>query len=185
MNWISVIEAIILYLLVMFVFSRLFVPHMGFWKDSLPAKIPKSMEREISSLKKRHKTPLLFAKAAYSLLAQKYKGSHVFTFFRWDLLFSRDLFKLWSRKGYLPCNQQNWLYRIFLVRSGLFSDDQIMMGYTPIYLQIHQYVRIKIGGKWIYVDLWASQCGVPFGSRANFFTIAFIEKHLYGRAKVI
>lgn len=185
MNWTAVIEIVVLYLLVMFVFSRLFVPHLGFWKEPLPKSVPKSLGKSVASLKRKHKTKLAFAKAAYDIIASKYKGSHVFTFFRWDLLFTRDLDVLWSRVGYLPCHQQNLLYRIFLVSSGVFSDDDFRLRHTPIYLQIHQYVQVRIGGKWVDVDLWASQCGIPFGKRASFFTIALIERHLYGRAKVI
>jgi hypothetical protein len=185
MGWIAVLEVIILYLIVMFVLSRLFVPHLGFWKEPLPLQIPGELSRTIVRMRKNHKPPLSFAKAAYSLLSQKYEGSHIFTFFRWDLLFTRDVNVLWSRRGYLPCHQQNLLYRIFLVKSGLFSDEDFRLRHTPIYLQIHQYVQVKIGRKWIDVDLWASQCGIPFGRRANFFTIALIEKHLYGRAKLI
>ncbi len=182
---IRILEALMIYMLVIFVFSRLFVPHLGFRKEPLPRVIPKSMEKEIGRLKKRYKSPLDFAKAAYDVISRKYEGSHIFAYYRWDLVFSRNLGKLWSRKGYLPCNQQNLIYRVFLVKSGLLSDDQIRLRHTPIYAMVHQYVQISCKGNWIDVDLWASQCGIPFGKRANLFTIAFIEKHLYGRAKVI
>jgi len=182
---VRLIEFAILYFLVIFLFSRLFVPHLGFRKEQLPKVIPKDMEKEIKKLKRSCRSPLDFAKSAYSLISRKYEGSHVFAYYRWDLLFSRDIGKLWSRKGYLPCNQQNLIYRVFLVKSGFFSDGQIRLRHTPIYALIHQYLQLNYRGKLIDVDLWASQCGIPFGSRANFFTIAFIEKHLYGRAKVI
>jgi len=184
MLYIRLIEAFILYLIVVFLFSRLFVPHLGFRKEPLPKKIPKGLLSTISSLKRKNSTKLSFAKAAYDLISTKYEGSHVLTFFHFNLLFSRDLNFLWNLKSYLPCHQQNLLYRIMLVKSGLFSEDDIRIRHTAIYGMIHQYVQIRLN-KWTDVDLWARQCGIPFGSRANFFTIAFIEKHLYGRAKVI
>ncbi len=184
MLYIRLIEVFILYLVIVFIFSRLFVPHLGFRKEPLPKKIPKSLLNTIAKLKRKNKTPLSFAKAAYDLISTKYEGSHVMTFFRFDLLFTRDVNLLWSRKGYLPCHQQNLLFRIMLVKSGLFSDDDVRTRHTAIYGMIHQSVQIKIKD-WVDVDLWARQCGIPFGRRAKFFTIAFIEKHLYGRAKVI
>ncbi len=177
-----VIVIVLLYLFVVFFLSRFFVPNIGFRREPLPKHIPEDMQQAITKLKQKNRTSLGFAKAAHSFLANNFSGTHALSFLRFDLLFSRNLEKLWSQKV-LPCNQITLMYRIFLVKSGLFSEAEIRVRHIAIYAMLHQYIQIKHNGKWIDVDVWAAHAGIPFGRRSNFFTIALIGKYLH-RQKV-
>ena len=172
-----IIGIIIVYILCMFVLSRFLVPHLGFKKDSLPKKLPKSMETAILKLKRKHKDPLDFAKATYDFFASKYCGKHLYTWLRMDLIFSNNCTKLWNRRGYLPCTHQNYLYRIFLVKSGRFKDDQIRVRHHLALIALHQDLQINHKGKWINVDVWAANCGVPFGKQETWFV--FLKNHVF------
>ncbi len=173
-----VIVVVLLYLFLVFFLSRFFVPNIGFRREPLPKHVPEGMQRAITKLKQNHRTPLGFAKAAHAFLASKFSGTHALSFLRFDLLFSRDLEKLWSQRV-LPCNQITLMYCIFLVKSGLFSEEEIKVRHMVIYAMLHQYVQINHNGKWVDVDVWAAHAGIPFGKRSNFFTIALIGKYLH------
>lgn len=157
------------YFVFMFLITRFIVPHMGFWKESVPRKIPSSLDAKIRDLKKKNKSPEKFSKAAYDLLRGKYHGSHALTFLRPDVVFSSNLGKMWARSGYLSCNQVNWILYIMLVRSGFFSEKDVRFRctMTPRFM-IHQYAEVLLRGKWFPVDVWASRFDRKFGEHFGF-----------------
>lgn len=166
----AVAQAIILYVIVVFVLSRIFVPHFRFWREPLPKRIPRRMQEEIRKIKQQHRSKRAFAKAAHKFLAKRYSGGHWQLYFRWDLIFTEDLQKLWSRRGYIPCHQLNWLYRVMLVKSKVFSEDEVRVRTIPLYAIPHQFVQIKVGDEWVDVDIWARHLGLPFGERVHWYT---------------
>jgi len=156
------------YFVFMFLITRFIVPHMGFWKSGLPKTIPASLNSKIRELKKKSKSPEKFARASYYLLRGKYHGSHALTFLRPDVVFSRNLGKMWARSGYLSCNQVNWILYIMLVRSGFFSESDVRFRYTSVFgLSIHQYIQLRIEGDWVSVDVWAAKFNQNFGEHAG------------------
>jgi hypothetical protein len=157
------------YFVFMFFVTRFIVPYMGFWKERLPSKIPSSLDLKIRELKKNNKSPEKFVRAAYDLLRRKYHGSHALTFLRPDVVFSRNLGKMWARSGYLSCNQVNWILFIMLIRSGSFSENDVRFkcAFTPR-LMIHQYAEVRLKGKWTPVDVWGSRYGRKFGEHFGF-----------------
>lgn len=157
------------YFVFIFFVTRFIVPHMGFWKESVPRRINSSLDAKIRELKRKNKSSESFLKAVYDLLRKKYHGSHALTFLRPDIVFSRSLDKMWSRSGYLSCNQINWILYIMLVRSGVFSECDVRFRYavTPR-LMIHQYAEVRLRGKWTPVDVWASRYNRSFGEHFGF-----------------
>jgi len=157
------------YFVFMFLVTRFIVPHLGFWKDSLPKEIPSSLMFTIRDLKKKNNSGEKFVRAAYGLLQNKYHGSHALTFLRPDVVFSRNLDRMWSRSGYLSCNQINWILYIMLVRSGFFSESDVRFRctMTPRFM-IHQYLEVRLRNKWVSVDVWASRFGRKFGEHFGF-----------------
>ncbi len=154
------------YVFVVFVASRFVVPYLGFSKDPLPDKLPASLKREISRLKK-HKSREAFVKGVYDVLSRKYYGRHLFVLFNLHLLFTRDISKVWAHSGYLPCTQICHLFRIFLVKSGLFSDEDVRLKTTVSCALIHQYLQVRLKGGWVSVDVWAKGLGRKFGEHAG------------------
>lgn len=157
------------YFMFMFLITRFIVPHMGFWKERVPKMVPRSLDAKIRGLKMKSKSPEKFVRASYDLLRKKYHGSHALTFLRPDIVFSRNLEKMWSRSGYLSCNQVNWILYIMLVRSGFFSEGDVRFRCTITpRLMIHQYAEVRLGSKWIPVDVWASRYNRSFGEHFGF-----------------
>ncbi len=163
-----VVYIILGYLFVMFVLTRLFVPYLGFWREPIPKTLPLGLLNVIRNLKSKNRSQERFAQAAYAFLAKKYFGSHILTVVRLDLVLSRNLVHMWARSGYLPCNQQNWLLYIMLVRSGLFVPEDVHFRITITKVGfIHQYMQVMLNKNWVSVDTWGSKYGVPFGKHSG------------------
>ncbi len=160
---------IIAYILFMFVLVRLVVPYLGFWREPIPKTLPSGLLNTIRTLKSKHSSPEKFARAAHAFLAKKYYGSHILTIIRLDLVFSRDISRMWALSGYMACNQQNWLLYLMLIKSGFFSPDDVRFRITTIVGSIHQYMQVRLNNKWVSVDVWAYRYGVPFGKRSGLF----------------
>lgn len=165
----EIILIILLYILVIFVLSRLIIPHLGFKKEPLPTKIPKSMQQAINKIKKRSKNKNDFLKKSYYFFTGKYCGSRLKTFTKFGLLFKRDIGYYWQKQGFLQCNLIAFVFRTFLVKSGYFKDDEIKTRHTFLDFNIHQYLKVKINNKWIDIDIWAYKHNVPFGKHMRLF----------------
>lgn len=164
------------YLFVMFVLTRLFVPYLGFWREPLPKSLPAGFLNTIRRLKARNRSPESFARAAYALLIRKYFGSHIFTILRLDLVFSRDIARMWKRSGYLPCNQQNWLLYAALIKSGLFAPEEVRFRITITKVGfIHQYMQVRLNKKWVLSILGVLSLVCPLGSILAFSCKTYIK----------
>ena len=71
--------------------------------------------------------------------------------------------------GYMPCPQTNYLLRIFLVKSGWFKDEDIKRKHIFVNFVPHQYLKVKIGDRWIDVDVGEKQRGLPLGRHLKYF----------------
>ena len=143
------------------------IPHL-FSKKSIPRRIP-SMKKEILLLKKT-KTKRECLKKAYDIITSKYRGGRVETYLRFHQLFMHDPQKLWKRKGFLHCTQQNYLLRVLLIKSGKFHDDDIQLKLTSIWGSPHQYLRVSLSErKSLDVDCWSKSFGTPLGKYMHGF----------------
>jgi hypothetical protein len=154
------------YLIFIFFMTRLWIPHMGFHKDELPAHIPLGMQKEIERLRSHAENKEDFLVKSLELLTTRYSGAMLRTITQLDLLF-KDIDWVWKHRGFVHCTQQNLMLRIFLVRSGYFSDDDIRLRHTFFWLDIHQYMQLKLNGQWVNVDPWATFRGKPIGEHAG------------------
>ena len=161
MYWI--IYLLLAYLFLVFFLTRMVIPHLGFTRTRLPDDLPRSMSSAISRLKRQSRSKRDFVERVYELLSSKYFGSDIDTFIDFNMLFIKDIKEIWRVEGYLPCTLQNYLMRIFLVRSGLFKEDDIRLRVTFIILNIHQYLQARIDGEWVDVDVWGAYRGVKVG----------------------
>lgn len=166
-NIINILQWIlVIYIFIVFIISRFTIPYLKFRKSRIPDKIPKSMEETINSLKKKSQSKKEFLENAYSFLAKRYYGERRATYTKFNhVFFSLD--KTWNTPGFQQCTQQNNLLRIFLVKSGFFSDDEIKSRCTLYITNIHQYLLVKLDGKWIPIDLWANFLGKKMGQHAG------------------
>jgi len=164
----EVIFVILIYIIVVFGLSRFFIPHLGFSRDSLPEKIPEDMERIIDRLKSKTNSPKEFLKLAYEYLGSKYRSERFNTALNFHYLF-KSLDEIWRMKGFMPCTQSSFLLRIFLIRGGFFREEDIKRKHEFVNFILHQYLQVKIGNKWIDVDVGEKQGGMPLGKHLKYF----------------
>jgi hypothetical protein len=141
-----------------------------FSKYPLPKKLPKAIQETVNDLKKsKNKEECL--KKAYNLLTKKYKGYKILTYLKFHQAFTTNINILWLRSGFLHCNQMNYLLRLLLVKSGLFTEEDIIHKYSFVYYTSpHQYLKINISSNgYVNVDVWGEANNVKFGDYASGF----------------
>lgn len=140
-----------------------------FSKTSLPNLLPEEMEKVVNQLKQSlNKEDCL--RKTYDILIKKYHGCHFKTYLKLYEVFSSDIYKLWKKKGFMHCTNINYVMRILLIASGFFKEEDIRLKWTLIwYVSPHQYLQIKINGKWLNIDVWAYAHGIKFGDNAHGF----------------
>ncbi len=133
----------------------------------VPKKIPKDMQKAIKRINKKSLTNLKFAKTAYSLVNKRYISPRA-EYFRYPIrLFRNKLGTIWHTKGFLPCDKQNYIFKVILIKSNRFSEKDFKTRYTNTIPTPHQYLKIKVNNHWTDVDLWGADHGIPFGQHAG------------------
>lgn len=108
-----------------------------------------------------------YLQKCYHLVADRYPMlRHCWAKRFWRSLFYRNL---WNLKGKgLPCHIYNVLFNHCM--SMRLPKKDIRLRYVADLKQkvfIHYYSQLKVGGKWMDVDVWGKYRGVPFGSTIN------------------
>ncbi len=140
----------------------------GFEK-SIQNGLPAGIAEMIAVLKKSADKESCL-KAAYGIMTSKYRGYRMETYVRFLDIFRRDLDKIWNEKGFIHCTTMNSLMKILLTKSGFFNDDEIKTKWTAIwYISPHQYLGVKLNGRWVNVDIWGHAFGIGLGDYAHGF----------------
>lgn len=159
---------IIIYFITAFFLSRFFIPHLNFGPDPLPDTLNADLKMTIGNLAKQAKSAEEFLNLSYEYIGKKYRSERFNTVFKFGYLF-KSLDDFWQMEGFLPCTLSNFLMRIFLVKSGFFNDNDIKRKHTFVNFVPHQYLKVKLGNKWIEVDVGEKQRGLPLGKHLKFF----------------
>ncbi len=159
---------IIIYFIVVFFVFRLIIPHLGFSTQKLPDKLPERMLLKINELKARTNSPDKFLELVYDFIGNKYRSERFNTVIKFSYLF-KSLDEVWQMNGYMPCTQSNFLLRIFLVKSGYFKNGDINRKHVFVNFVPHQYLQVKVGNKWVDVDVGEKQRGMPIGKHLKYF----------------
>jgi hypothetical protein len=154
---------VISYFLLFFVLSRFFIPYFN-KRIYIPEQIPKDMEKVINNLKKQSKNKKEFLEKAHEYLSKKYFGED-YAMFKDPACFFQRIDSVWTTKGFMPCNIQNQMLIIFLIKSGFFKKQDIKKIHMYYYGSIHQYIEVKINNKSMPVDIWSTAYGVKMGDR--------------------
>ncbi|MCB9803027.1 hypothetical protein H6761_03370 [Candidatus Nomurabacteria bacterium] len=160
--------AFIGYLLAIFLFAYFLIPHFGFRKISVPNDIPESMEDKINELKNSAGSPEEFLDLTYDYLGNKYHSERWNTLLKPQLWF-KNLEQIWQIDGFVPCHQSSFIFKIFLVRSDFFKQEDIKIKLTFLNFVIHHYLLLSLNGKQIPIDVGEKQNGLKIGEHANFF----------------
>lgn len=140
---------------------------LDYFTASTPKKVPRSMQSTLVALKKTKSKKECLAKA-HKILTTKYYGSSLLTYFPfWRLFWSIE--RSWQHTGFLQCTGQNNILRTLLIKSGHFKESDIVPTWTRCwFISPHQYLRVKIDGKWVAVDVWSSHVyGFSIGKHAG------------------
>jgi hypothetical protein len=159
------IGIIITYFIMVWVITRLVVPHFGFRKDQIPSNIPTELNDKINELNKSSKNNREFLENTYNYITNIYFGNRTKTITQFWRAFGNIFDKA---PGFLPCTGQNYLLRTILIKSGRFSEDDIETKIVPLNLFIHQYLKIRIDNQWIDVDPWSHFIGKRIGEKSAY-----------------
>lgn len=158
---------LLFYFVIVFILPILIIPHMRL-KDGLPKNIPIDIQKKIEEIKLVVKTPEEFLQKSYDFLGNKYHSERLATILKFPYLF-KDLDEVWGMEGYVPCTLSNFLLTIFLVKSNFFKAEDIKRRYVFVNFVPHQYLKVKLGSKWVDVDVGEKQRGMPMGKYLRFF----------------
>jgi hypothetical protein len=151
------------YFLLVFIVGRFIVPHLGFADDPVPESMPESMIKKIDELKTgAENSPRRFLELAYEYIGSKYHSERFNTVLKFHYLF-KNIDQAWNAGGYIPCTLSNYILKIFLVKSGLFKESEIRRRHVFANFVPHQYLQIKIGGRWMAVDVGERKRGLKIG----------------------
>ncbi len=155
----------ILYITTIFLLSRLFIPNIGF-KRKIKEKLPRDAKKKLIEIKKSSKNKKEALKKVIDYQLSIFYSEMRQAFPRFKFLFESSFNKLWKKKGFLHCHQQNFVLRRLLLGTKMFEEKDIKLKHTFCYLNIHQYLKINIGKKkkeWINVDAFAMSLGYNLG----------------------
>lgn len=153
-----------------FIILRLVAPHMGFGASVLPKDIPDDMQAEIDKLRNKSSGPKDFLQLSYEYLGSIFISDRLNTITKFHYLFL-TLAEAWKKKGYIPCNQSSRIMRIFLIKSGFFTDNDIRRKHSFANLVIHQYLEVKLNGTWIAVDVGEACRGRKIGQHLGIWDL--------------
>ncbi len=143
-------------------------PHF-FTKEPVPTITHLDLLKTIDTVK-NCKTVEDAMQLALDILSKKYESKRFATYIFFFQLFEKDPNKLWQRTGFLHCTQQNFLFRILLIKSGWLKDDQIELRFSFVwYISPHQFLKVKLKEKTIAIDPWNYDLGAKFGQYASGF----------------
>ncbi len=156
------------YVSAVFVLSRFIIPHLGFKEEKIPEILPESMSEKIKEIKNQASGAEHFLNLTYNYLGKKYRSERFNTIFKFHYLF-KSLEQAWRMSGFMPCTISNYFLKIFLVKSGWFEETDIRRRYVFVNFVPHQYLQVRLGDKWLEVDVGEKQRGLPLGKHLKYF----------------
>lgn len=159
---------IAVYITLVFGLSRLIIPRMRPGAAALPEVLPGSLASAIQALTRQAKTKDEFLTLAYNYIGERYRSERFNTVLKFNYLFL-PLEKVWEMSGYMPCTQTNFLLSIFLVKSGFFKEEDIKRRHVPVNFVPHQYLQVRVDGKWTNADVGEKQRGMKLGEYLKWF----------------
>ena len=152
------------YFVVVWIVIRLLVPHLGFNKSPLPEFLPQDFSAVIKQIDEESSDNFDFLQKVYEFVTSRYKGDRFKTVTNFWVAFEEPIN---HKRGFMPCTGQNYLTRLMLVKSGRFKDADIEIKVFPLNFFIHQYLRVRVDGRWVDVDPWSSFLGLSLGQKIS------------------
>jgi len=140
-----------------------------FSKSPIISETPASMQEVVADLRRSQSQEECLRKA-YAVMIDKYHGNRIQTGLKLYEVLIRDVEKLWDKNGFLHCTNINYVLRTLLIKSGHFTEDELMLRWAFIwYVSPHQYLQVRVDHVWISIDVWGYEYGVPYGEYSHGF----------------
>jgi len=168
LSWIILI--IVAYFFLVFFVLRLLAPFMGFGGYRLPATIPQAVKDKITELENKSTDQLSYLQAAYDFVKSRWRATRGEVVYKFHLIFRDDIEKIWDAPGFAHCTTTNFVLNVLLANSKFFKADDIKVKHQFFNFTPHQYLVVKIGGKWTDADpAGAGIRGKGLGYHAKWF----------------
>jgi hypothetical protein len=159
-----------IYAIGMYVMLRLIVPFMGFRRYLPPTDLPPQYRELIKKWESESQSQMDFLTRAYDFVNTYWTVKKFQTVTQFHKIFRRDLNRIWNDRGYLHCNTMNYVLFALLANSKFFTANDVRVRHTILNWVQHQYLQVKVDGKWMDVDPAGSfPRGIPLGQRAGLF----------------
>lgn len=152
------------YIALVFIIVPLLLPHM---RGIRYQELPDELQRKVDALSEKHQNDRELVRALYDLLKNRLRGQRSLQFIQPHKLFIMSPKKVWEQGGVQSCNVLNMMMAQVLFASGRFGRFDIRIRTTNIFMNIHQYIQVKVDKTWISIDLWGHAYDVPFGQYAH------------------
>ncbi len=147
---------IAVYSFFVFVVLRLVAPFLGFRQYHLPHEIPVEIRQAIARLESRASGRESFLQAVYTFILEKnsvqWRHTRLSAAMRLPRLFVSDLSEIWNTRDFVYCTGINFVVYVMLANSKYFTVGDIRLKHTFANMVLHQYLKVKVGQKWVDVD---------------------------------
>ena len=157
------------YFFLILVVSRLFIPFLGFSKPALPREVPQAMEHKIREMEQQATDPDAYVELAYKFVQSRWHSARFRTITDLPLAFRTDLNEIWDSPGYAHCNTINYVFYVLVARSRFFTPEDVRFRHKLFNLMVHQYVQVRIRGRWLDADPSLVFLHLPLGWHAGWF----------------
>ena len=142
------------YFFLTFAVAPLVLPHMR--KVRVPERIPGEMQAVIDRLSTENPSQIQFIRAVLDEVRRRHFVSKRQHFAHPWILFRKDIKEIWEKQrgDRQACHVLNFLVKAMLVKSGRFTDKQVIGHLTFFHWNIHQYLTVATDRGLVYVDPW-------------------------------
>jgi len=147
---------------------------MGFGGFKPPKELPEELREAVAYLESKSADQQSYLQAVYGLVMKKtfeqWRHSRFKAATRLHRLAIKDLKEIWLTRDFIYCGPINFVVFVLLVKSKYFTEKDIKVKHVFLNFVPHQYLQVKVGGKWVDVDPAGS--GIrrrPLGTHASFF----------------
>lgn len=143
-----------IYILLTFVAAPLVLPHMLHVR--VPDDIPADMQATIDRLSRQNPDQTAFIRAVLDEVRSRHFVSKRQHFTHPSILFRKDITEIWEKQrgDRQACHVLNFIVKAMLVKSGRFTDEQVVGRMTFYHMNIHQYLTVATDRGIVYVDPW-------------------------------
>ena len=158
----AIIGIILAVILLIHLIYSFFVP------DVIPANIPDEMQKIVDALNNESKSDMDFLQKAYDTVNSRYTSPSMGYFKEPQKLFMKNLDNIWNSQGYFPCDKQNYILKVMLVKSHWFNETDVKETFTSCIITPHYYLKIKLNNNsYIDADMWGADHGYKLGEHTG------------------